>query len=225
MAKNPRLIDHSGQRFGKWMVARQQGNTSRGGALWWCVCDCGTERAVLGADLRNKKSASCGCTTDPTRLGRRSLRHGGTGSRLYQSWKNMRGRCTNPQRRGYENYGARGITICDEWDDFQAFQDWALSNGYRHDLTLERVDVNGNYEPANCTWANSAVQSANRRFVNKAPDGELWWHKARANGITRAAYNWRLAQCWPMELVVSWPQGKKRHLPPRMANGKFSIRL
>jgi hypothetical protein len=138
------------------------------------------------------------------------------------TWKNMRGRCNNPNRPGYENYGGRGISICPEWDSFAVFEQWANSVGYRAPLTLERMDVNGNYEPGNCMWAGPDTQSANRRFTKKAPDGELWWHKARKNGITRAAYNWRVAKGWPLPLVVTWPLGKRRVERDRNSAGQFS---
>lgn len=222
VAKNPKLIDLAGQRFGKWTVGKQVGNTSGGGALWSCKCDCGTERAVIGTDLRTGKSASCGCTIDPKRLGNMQRKHGGTGSRLYHTWKNMRSRCSNPNKPGYKNYGGRGISVCAEWDDFPTFQRWAETSGYRSDLSIERMDVNGNYEPNNCMWAGAEVQSANRRFVQRAPDGELWWHKARRNGITRAAYSWRIGKGWSRKLAVTWPLGKRREKRQRNAKGQFA---
>jgi hypothetical protein len=221
MASNQRLIDLSGQRFGMWVVGRQSGNTKGGGALWLCRCDCGNERSVLGADLRKGKSISCGCKNTAA-LASSARTHGGSGSRLHMTWKNMRGRCNNPNRPGYENYGGRGISICPEWDSFAVFEQWANSVGYRAPLTLERMDVNGNYEPGNCMWAGPDTQSANRRFTKKAPDGELWWHKARKNGITRAAYNWRVAKGWPLPLVVTWPLGKRRVERDRNSAGQFS---
>lgn len=133
----------------------------------------------------------------------------------------MRKRCLNPKTHNYENYGGRGISICPEWNSFANFEKWALSVGYRAPLTLERMDVNGNYEPGNCMWAGHDTQAANRRFTRKAPDGELWWHKARKNGITRAAYNWRKAKGWPMPLVVTWPLGQRRVERERNSEGQF----
>ena len=209
MATNPRLIDLTDQRFGLWSVVRKNGNTARGAALWLCRCDCGSEGTVTGTDLRNGKSTGCGCI-GAARLGALRLSHGGTGTRLYRIWTNMRARCERLGHPQAPEYGGRGIGVCTDWQSFAAFREWALANGYRDDLSIERKDVNGNYEPSNCTWANSATQSANRRFVAKADDGELWLHKALANGITKDAFYVRKRNGWPMEEAVSWPMGKKR---------------
>lgn len=222
MAKNPRLIDLSGQRCGKWLVRAQAGNTPRGGALWHCICDCGTERAVLGNDLRSGKSASCGCTIDKQRLGNSNRTHGGSGTPLYNVWRNMRGRCRDQKNERYPHYGGRGITICQDWDDYAVFYQWAKASGYRRGLSIERINVNGDYCPENCTWAGPDVQAANRRFVKRAPDGELWWHKAKANGISRAAYAQRVHAGWPMEDAVTWPQGKRRVQRSRDDKGRFA---
>lgn len=219
MAKNPRLIDIAGRKFGRWFVQRQAGNAPRGGALWLCRCDCGVERSVLGSDLRQGKSVSCGCHRAEV-TGAMHRTHGKSGTRLYEAWKNMRARCSDTENA---DYGARRISVCDEWQTFTAFEAWALSVGYRDDLTIERMDVNGDYEPSNCMWVEAGLQARNRRFVKRAPDGELWWHKAQRNGITRSAYEWRKGKGWPMPLVVTWPLGKRRSAPGQRdpATGRF----
>lgn len=222
MAKNPRLIDLSGQRFGKWLVREQSGNAKGGGALWRCECDCGVAREhVIGSDLRNGKSASCGCTIDVQLLGNLRRSHGSTGTRIYRIWQNMRARCNRPSCPQYPDWGGRGIVICDEWNSYPAFEAWARANGYSDELSIDRINNDGNYEPSNCRWTTAAVQSANRNYVKRAPDGELWWHKAKANGITRAGFEWRKAQGWPMELVVTWPPNQPRVKRERNALGKF----
>ncbi len=221
MSKNPRLIDITGHRFGRWLVITQNGNNKGGGALWMCRCDCGVTRSVLGADLRKGKSTNCGCLT-VSRLGDLKRTHGGSRTRLYTTWKNMKARCYNPAGDSFEDYGARGIVVCDMWkDDFRTFREWALASGYRDDLTIERKDVNGNYEPDNCTWIEYGAQSFNRNYTMKDSDGQLWLHKARANGISNAAFRQRIAAGWSFEESSTWPQGKRRVRRERDDLGRF----
>lgn len=122
----------------------------------------------------------------------------------------MRMRCLNKNSSVYPYYGGRGISICDEWSDFAVFRQWALDHGYRDDLTIDRLDVDGNYEPSNCIWADAQAQSENRRFVSRAPNGRLWWHIAQDNGITAAAYRSRLTDGWSHHEAATWPMGKRR---------------
>jgi hypothetical protein len=221
MAKNPRLIDLIGRKIGHWTVIAQEGNTQRGDPWWRCRCECGTEKLVRGSNLRSGQSISCGCYGSRQRVGEINKTHGETKTRLYHTWKGMRARCLNPKNPGFNNYGGRGIQVCAEWGSFIHFRKWAISSGYADNLTIERVDVNGNYCPENCTWIPKGNQSANRRFVQRAPDGELWWHKAQRNGIGMGAYRTRLMNGWPVEQAVTLPTNTRRIARKRAANGRF----
>ena len=124
-----------------------------------CKCDCGKIIIVQKAYLKNSHVQSCGCLNLANHT-----KHNGKGTRLYRIWAGIKNRCNNPNADAYKNYGGRGITICNEWEnDFINFRNWALENGYNDNLSIDRIDVNGNYESNNCKWASEQEQSNNRR--------------------------------------------------------------
>ena len=151
-----------GKSFGRLTII--ENDRMDKGVRWArCLCECGKETYVRVSDLRSGNTRSCGCLYKDTRK-TSHFSHGMRHTRLYSIWTNMKTRCYNPKVSGFENYGGRGIAICNDWkDDFVNFYDWAMATGYNDNLTIERVDVNGNYEPKNCMWIEACEQSKNRR--------------------------------------------------------------
>lgn len=155
-----KLIDLSGQRFGR-LVALDYERAGRR-TYWRCMCDCGTEHRVETNNLRRGKSRSCGCLGAELSSERNSTHHR-SGTQLYRVWASMKRRCNVPTCNSYPDYGGRGISVCDRWaNSFEAFlADMGEAPTANH--SIDRIDVNGNYEPGNCRWATNKQQSRNRR--------------------------------------------------------------
>ena len=164
--------DLTGKKFGMLKVVRFLKPEERfyngklkSDRVWECVCECGNKINVATWKLKNGNTKSCGCyRKEKLKENQIDATHGKTNTLLYRTWDGMKKRCYNKNANNYENYAGRGIKMCDEWkNNFQAFYTWAINNGYKKELSIDRIDVDGNYEPSNCRWATAKEQSRNRR--------------------------------------------------------------
>lgn len=154
-------IDISGNKYGRLTVIKENGRSGKN-IIWLCKCDCGNEINAIAYNLKNGHTQSCGCIVSDNNKANHST-HGQSNTRLYKIWRHIKSRCLNKKVHHYKYYGGRCITMCPEWiDSFETFMTWALSNGYNNKLSIDRIDVDGNYNPSNCRWTNAKIQANNR---------------------------------------------------------------
>ena len=186
---------------------------------WLCQCDCGNHVIVRGAYLRNGNTLSCGCIQKELaqknikKLIGRQVVHNDSNTRLYKIWIGMKQRCCNKNDPRYKDYGGRGITVCDEWiASYENFKQWALSNNYNDALSIDRLDVNGNYEPLNCRWATTKEQQNNMRsnrvltYKGQTHTISEW---AEIVGINKSTISKRIIRSdWSVEKALTVPTMK-----------------
>ncbi len=150
-----------GQKIGRWTIIKRIEKISP--IIYLCKCDCGTIKEVAKTSLTKKRSLSCGCLRKE-KLSKKMTKHNKSKTKLYKVWYGIKERCLNSREVDYKYYGGRGIKMSDEWrNDFMAFYNWSMANGYKENLTIDRINNDGNYEPNNSRWVDRKKQANNTR--------------------------------------------------------------
>ena len=191
-----------GDKFNRWKVLKKDKNKS---TFWICQCDCGTIRSIKATALYLETSKSCGCYNIEQLKARKT--HGESNTRLYSIWESMKARCYYKKHNKYKDYGGRGITVCEEWkNSFESFRDWALQNGYKDNLTLDRINNNKGYLPENCRWVTQSEQCKNKRpkeskYFSGLTLKEIY-KKADEKNLKRLTVYMRLKRGWSLEKAL-----------------------
>lgn len=209
MAK--KLEIKQGDKFGKWTIIEEIAPkiiSNKPRRMFRCQCECGNIGEVQLSCLRNGHSTSCGCE-QKKKASIANTKHGLEKHPLYNTWKNMKKRCNYPNAPEYENYGGRGISVCEEWSNsFQNFYDWAINNGWSRELTIDRIDTNGNYCPENCRWANVETQMNNTTKNHYIEYNRNTYTLSTLSKHLNIPYNivrYRLSRCkWTVEQLIHY---------------------
>lgn len=204
-----KLLDRAGERYGRLTVVSRWERLPSGHSKWLCICDCGNTKIVEDSNLKRSEKISCGCWRKE--LYKESGKYiGQSRTNIYKIWASMVKRCTKANATNYKYYGGRGIKVCDDWLDdkngFFLFKNWAYENGYQDGLSIERIDVNGDYTPDNCTWVTWTEQCKNKRSnhyltLNGVTKTLTDW--AKYTGINRGTITSRLKRGWSVEKALT----------------------
>lgn len=205
------IIDLTGQKFGRWTVLSRVDKERRGSSHWYCRCDCGTEKILRSNTLRGNESLSCGCRQKEiaSNLGKSKAVHSKSGTRIYSLWKSIRQRCYNNNHNQYKNYGGRGIKVCDRWlESFENFLE-DMGDNIPEGMTLDRINVNGDYSLNNCRWISMKEQQNNRtnnvliEFNGEKLTISQWSEKLGIKYIT--LYDRLITRGWSVEKSLTTP--------------------
>ncbi len=207
-----------GRKFEKLTVISQAESRNRK-AFWNCKCDCGTASVVRTSSLTSGNTRSCGCLQKEIASleGKKRYKHGFSSkglcsSGVYKSWSHMKQRCLNENNKSYPRYGGRGIEVCEEWIEFENFYKWALENGYKKGLSIERINKDGDYRPDNCKWATSREQNNNKsgnQIILYQGQEKTIGEWAEILNIKYSTLHARIKNGWDVKQAFLTPVGKQ----------------
>lgn len=213
-----KYYSYIGQKFNSLTITDFLGKPKGKHYCFRCKCDCGNETIVRVGRVLNGVTKTCGCQGkgynyhDSDRLSQKF-------PKLYSVWNTMRHRCYNPKNCKYKNYGGRGIVVCKEWAyKFKPFFKWAMANGYQNGLTIDRIDVNGNYEPTNCRWITMREQYRNRtdnRYVTYKGETKPVVQWCEDLGLPYSTIRARILVGWTPERAFTTPVKKYEYKSKR----------
>lgn len=223
-----KFIDLTGQKFGRLTVVKRLPNNKYHYAMWECKCDCGNIVKISSNSLRSKNTKSCGCLQKEKakQTGLKNKRN--IPNKIRNTLYRMKTRCYNCKSSKYKYYGGRGIKICSEWLDkengMMNFYNWAITNGYKDNLSIDRINVNGNYEPNNCRWATAKEQANNKRnnhYITYNGETRTMMEWSKILGISYNQLRDRIRRNWSIERAFNQPIGHTKKVAQYDLGGNF----
>lgn len=207
-----RIVDLTGKKFGRLIVIKKVGKNKFNNVLWECQCNCGNKKVTISTNLINGICKSCGCLH---KEGNRK-KHNMSNTRIYNTWHNMIERCYNKKCNEFKNYGGRGIKVYKYWqtknNGFENFYNWAIKNNYNDNLTIDRINNNGNYTPKNCRWVTMKEQANNRSnnlYIEYKGNKKTLKEWSNELGISYNCLRHRLYRNWTIEKALTEPENKQ----------------